>query len=148
VTAFDLSDRARLILCEEHVRTERRTKELGLLSSQLRELLDQVHADLVASSSRLRQLDEMLGRAPQLPLDALGSELAGRRLREVAVEVLRQHRRIGEPIHYRQWLALVKGTGIRIGGKDPKATFLTQIGKAEDVESVSPRSGLYQLRAA
>jgi hypothetical protein len=37
--------------------------------------------------------------------------------------------------------------GVRIGGKDPTATFLTQIVKSADIESVRPRSGLYRLKA-
>jgi len=39
-------------------------------------------------------------------------------------------------------------SGYRILGRDPLATFLTQITRIEKVESVGRRSGLYRLRIA
>lgn len=145
--SHDLTARAREVIEQERDRVQRRTVELGPLSVHLRELLEQVETELLAQARRLRDLDEMLGRAPQLPIDSLDGQLSGRRLREVAVEVLRRHRAAGEPIHYRRWFELVVQTGVRVGGKNPTATFLTQISKAEDIESVRPRSGLYRLRS-
>jgi hypothetical protein len=49
------------------------------------------------------------------------------------------------PIHYRDWFALVERSGYRVGGRDPLATFLTALTRAEGVESVGARSGLYRL---
>ena len=96
----------------------------------------------------LRNIDEMLGLAPQLTMDALTGDLRGRKLQEVAVELLRQRRGVGAVVHYREWFDLLAGVGVTVAGKDPLATFLTQIGRAPSVESVRPRSGLYRLRAA
>jgi hypothetical protein len=42
---------------------------------------------------------------------------------------------------------LVVANGYRIGGKDPVATFLTQVARVESVERVGRRSGLYRLVA-
>jgi hypothetical protein len=144
----ELTARAHSVIESERSRLTKRADELGPLSHQLRQLLEQIESELRENARRLRELDEHLGRAPQLPIDALDDELFGRRLREVAVEVLRQHRSEGQPIHYRQWLELVLQSGVRVGGKNPAATFLTQITKAEDIESVRPRSGLYRLKAS
>jgi len=93
-------------------------------------------------------MDEVLGLAPQLAIEDIGGELRGQRLRAVAVEVLRRRRGVGVEIHYTDWFDLLVREGIRVGGKNPAATFLTQIGKAPEVEAVRPRSGLYRLRAA
>jgi hypothetical protein len=93
-------------------------------------------------------MDEMLGLAPQLSLDALHGELRGQRLRETAVELLRQKKGVGSVVHYREWYSLLLEAGVRVAGKDPLATFLTQVARAPGVESVRPRSGLYRLRAA
>lgn len=96
----------------------------------------------------LRTIQEMLGLAPQLSLDAYSGDLRGRRLREVAVQILRQRRAPGEVVHYREWYALLTDAGVRVAGKDPLATFLTQVSQAPEVKSVRPRSGLYRLAAA
>jgi hypothetical protein len=92
-------------------------------------------------------MDEMLGLAPQLSLDAHG-ELRGQKLQEIAVELLRQEKGVGVEVHYKDWYGLLLEAGLVVGGKDPLATFLTQVGRAANVESVRPRSGLYRLRAA
>ena len=39
---------------------------------------------------------------------------------------------------------LLTAAGFRVAGRDPIATFLTQVGRANEVESVRPRSGLYR----
>ena len=54
----------------------------------------------------------------------------------------------GTVIHYTEWLQLLSDEGIRVGGKDPRATLLTQINKSPYVEVVRPRSGLYRLKSA
>jgi hypothetical protein len=141
-----LDDRARHVIERERARIEGRATELRQLQMHLRSLLAEVDAELGAGTRRLLEIEEMLGLSPQLPIDALDHELSGRRLRDFAVDVLRRHRGTGEPIHYRRWLELVEGTGAKVGGKDPAATFLTQINKSSQIESVRPRSGLYQLK--
>ena len=95
----------------------------------------------------LRRMDEMLGVAPQLSLDAHG-ELRGQKLQEIAVELLRQKKGAGVAVHYREWFDLLEEAGLHVGGKDPLSTFLTQIARAPAVESVRPRSGQYRLRSA
>lgn len=140
----------------EHVQ-EAVTKERGLVaarlealrgqSQRLHELADQVDADVTEAARLLRQMDEMLGLAPQLSLDTHG-ELRGHKLQEIAVELLRQKRGSGVEVHYRDWFALLLETGIRVAGKDPLGSFLTQVSRSPAVESVRPRSGLYRLRSA
>ncbi len=124
-----------------------RLEELRAQSARLNELVEQVDVDVEETARMLRRMDEMLGFAPQLSLDAHG-ELRGQKLQEIAVEVLRQKKGAGAVVHYREWYELLLAAGLRVGGRDPVATFLTQIGRAPTVESVRPRSGLYRLRTA
>jgi hypothetical protein len=124
-----------------------RVEELRAQSQRLHSLTDRVDEELAETGRLLRGMDELLGLAPQLSLDAFDGELRGRRLRKFAVEILRQARPPGESVHYRDWYELVLTAGVRVAGKDPLATFLTQIAQAEGVESVRPRSGLYRLAA-
>jgi len=39
----------------------------------------------------------------------------------------------------------VVAEGHQVGGKNPTATFLTQVARVESVERVGKRSGLYKL---
>ncbi|MDX6453831.1 MAG: hypothetical protein QOH16_3880 [Gaiellaceae bacterium] len=137
---------------ETVVREERQVvfqRHAGLLeqSQRLHELIERVDAELAETASVLRRMDDLLGLAPQLSIEALDGELRGRQLQEVAVRVLRERRPIGEEIHYRDWYGLLVELGLRIAGRDPVGTFLTQIARAQGVESVRPRSGLYRLTA-
>lgn len=99
-------------------------------------------------SDRMRAIEEVAGLAPQLAICNISEELRGERLREVAVDVLRQLAATGDPIHYRAWFQGLVESGFRVSGRDPLATFLTQITRIDQVESVGRRSGLYRLRVA
>jgi hypothetical protein len=63
--------------------------------------------------------------------------LRGARIRETAVRVLTAHAQPGAPVHYRDWFALVAAQGFLPAGKDPVATFLTQIGRSPVVRRTS-----------
>jgi hypothetical protein len=96
----------------------------------------------------IRELGELLEIEDQLSITELSDELRGQRLREVAADVLWRNFHAGDVVHYKQWLACVVAEGYRIGGKNPTATFLTQVARVESVERLGRRSGLYRLSAA
>jgi len=146
VSAAHLSEHVQEAVAQERDVVAGRLEALREQSARLHELVDRVEAEALEAERVLRRMDELLGLAPQLSLDA-HSELRGQKLQEIAVELLREKRGIGVEVHYREWFDLVVGAGLRVGGRDPVATFLTQIGRAASVESVRPRSGLYRLRA-
>lgn len=148
MTVSSLPEKAHAVVVEERAVVCARVAELRRQSQSLHQIVDEVDAELRDAERLLRQMDEVLGFEPQLPLDWLSEELTGRRLREVAVQVLRARRDAGSVIHYTEWFDLVAEAGVKVGGKDPVATFLTQITKAAGVEPVRPRSGLYRLVAA
>jgi hypothetical protein len=114
------------------------------------------HQELSAEAAReaeryartIRDLGELLGIEDQLSITELSDDLRGERLREVAAEVLWRNFHAGDVVHYKQWLECVVAEGYRIGGKNPTATFLTQVARVESVERVGRRSGLYRLTAA
>jgi hypothetical protein len=54
----------------------------------------------------------------------------------------------GEPIHYREWFDRLRARGHRVSGRDPLANFLPQISRADGVERVGSRTGVYKLRNA
>lgn len=126
----------------ERVRAGRRRAE------QLRALAE--HAETQASRDEqiLGELEAALGMAPQLRIEDLDRRLGGQRLEEIAIDLLRQERRFGEDIHYREWFALIEQAGHHVAGRDPHATFLAQLRRSEHVEAVGRRSGRYRLRAA
>ena len=115
---------------------------------RLRELADHVDLDLAAGARLLRQIDELLGHAPQMSIAEVDDELRGQRLRAVAIQVLKRRKGAGTSVHYREWYALLVEEGHTVAGKDPVATFLTQVSRADEVQRVGHRSGIYRLVAA
>jgi ribosomal protein S12 methylthiotransferase accessory factor YcaO len=141
-----LSDYAREAVESERPSVAARLKGLREQAAKMRAITEALERDVDQTARLLRQMDEMLGLAPQLSLETLDGELRGQKLQEVAVELLRRRGR-GE-IHYREWFELVRAAGFQVAGKDPLAAFLTQVSRAPSVESVRPRSGLYRLRGS
>jgi hypothetical protein len=132
--------------------------ERDVLVARLAEVQERVeHFETLASETReearslahsIHAIEEVAGLAPQLAMCEISEELRGERLREVALEVLQRLSTSGDPVHYRIWFDALVQSGYRILGRDPLATFLTQITRIEKVESVGRRSGLYRLRIA
>jgi hypothetical protein len=122
-----------------------RVQELRAAADELRAQAEELENDAQTHERLLRELEDVLGIASQMRLDLPERELGGRRLREVAVEILRHHG-LDEPIHYKDWFELVRA-GHRIAGKDPLATFLAQVSRDPNVERVGSKSGRYRLRA-
>jgi hypothetical protein len=146
VAVAHLSDHVQEAVAQEREVVAARLEALRAQSERLHELTDNVDADVLETERMLRRMNEMLGLAPQLSLEAQG-ELRGQKLQEIAIELLRE-KGVGVEVHYRDWFALLLGEGVRVAGKDPLASFLTQVSRAKSVESVRPRSGLYRLRTA
>lgn len=144
----DLSDQLRKAADCERILVTRRVEELREQSQRMRKLTEDVEADLAANVRLLHHLDEMLGNAPQLSMASTDETLRGQRLREVAIQVLKRHKGVAATVHYRDWYELVVYDGHRVAGKDPVATFLTQVSRAPEIEPVGRRSGLYRLRVA
>lgn len=107
---------------------ERREKVIDRLAS-----LDEARASLVA---RLEALETSVGRATGFPTTDEADEanqdgaLRGAAIRIRAVSVLLDRRPADRPIHYRQWFELLEAAGFVVGGQNPQATFLTQIGRS------------------
>jgi hypothetical protein len=106
-------------------------------------LRSQVRAD----ERGLAELEGLLGRSAQRPLETEDAALRGARLREVAVSILAA-RAPGQAVHYREWYGWLREAGYEVRGQDPLASFLAQITRHEQVERVGgARSGRYTLRA-
>ena len=110
-----------------------------------RQLLEQLEVELATQTRLLREIEELIDLRPQLRLERLDRQLRGRRLQEVAVAVLRRRVSDQRPVHYREWFAYLRAEGYEVVGRDPLATFLTQVSRAEGVERVGSRTGLYRV---
>jgi hypothetical protein len=140
----DASDR---FLQKERHRLTTSIVELRTRADVHRGMLDSMEEQLAREERLLREIEELSDQRPQLRLERLDRQLRGRRLREVAVEILRREVGVDQPIHYREWFALLRAHGFEIRGKDPLNTFLTGVGRADGVEPIGGRSGLYRLVA-
>jgi hypothetical protein len=112
-----------------------------------RGVLEQLEVELVGQQRLLREIEELMDLRPQLRLERLDRQIRGQRLQEVAVEVLRKRASDGRPVHYREWFSYLRAEGYEVGGRDPLATFLTQVSRAVGVERVGERRGLYRVAA-
>jgi hypothetical protein len=144
---------------------ERLSRELDRLGLRERELA----ADLAQTRSRRAELEnefDMLNRfvefdaaepppsgdasprrlraVPTPAVDGGEAVLKGVAIREAAVRVLLEHSGPGSAAHYRDWFELVTARGLIPAGKDPVATFLTQIGRSPVVKR-STAAGVYEL---
>jgi hypothetical protein len=124
-----------------------RYEEARALSEHYTELAENAARQAERYAKTIRELGELLEIEDQLSIVQLSDQLRGERLREVATNVLWRHHRAGDIVHYKQWFDLVVADGYHIGGKNPAATFLTQVARVESVERVGRRSGLYKLIA-
>jgi hypothetical protein len=141
----DLTDASDRVLRREHQRLETSVTDLRKRSEIHREMLESIEEQLAQEERLLREVEELSDQRPQMRIERLDRQLRGRRLQEVAVELLRSERGSDEAIHYREWFALLRAHGFEVRGKDPVNTFLTGIGRAEGVEPIGQRTGLYRL---
>jgi hypothetical protein len=121
--------------------TQERVEHFDTLAAQARD-------EVAALGASIRDIEETVGISSQIAMWEINEELRGERLREVALEVLRDRAGDGNPIHYRLWFDALVESGYRVIGKEPLATFLTQISRIDRVERVGRRTGLYRLRVA
>jgi hypothetical protein len=141
---------------------QRLKQELEKLNSQaaaLRNELVSVEASREQLSSRLTLLDELAPSAdPERTLESVGrlpddlpepprGFLRGAAIRDVAVRVLSARTDPTEPIHYTAWLELVRAQGYGVAGRDPFASFLTQVGRSP-VVAKADEPGTYVLDLA
>lgn len=142
----DLASASDRVLREEQSELQRSVHALRLRAAAHRDVLEHLEAQLAREERLLREIEELSDRRPQLRLERLDRQLKGRRIQEVAVEVLRLRLGPGQAIHYREWFSMLRAEGFEIAGRDPLNSFLTSVSRAEKVERVGTRTGLYQLR--
>ncbi|HXP99766.1 MAG TPA: hypothetical protein VN845_06845 [Solirubrobacteraceae bacterium] len=134
----------------ERLLTERHTLAAQVESQRaqvdrLQGIIDALQERLAHDEHLLDELDGVLGTAAQLQIDSLDARLHGRRLEEVAIQVLREDLGDHVEVHYRDWFELIRARGHRVRGKEPLGTFLAQINRSSAVERVGRRSGRYRL---
>src|SRR4051812_45712082 len=134
MAAADFSDGFEQLAREEAQRLRVRALELRTRSERWAKRSADLATEAARVEARLQHLDELLGRAPQLRLDLQTKALQEQKLREEAVRVLIEKCGPRKPIHYREWYALVRDEGFSAAGKDPVATFLSQITRSPLVE--------------
>jgi hypothetical protein len=143
-----LADPAEVAVAQEYLSLKARIGDARLRANRLRALAEHLEEQASQDEHMLSELEGTLGLAAQLQIEHLDHELGGKRLQEIAVEVLARELQPGQAVHYRDWYALLCAAGYRARGKEPLASFLAQINRAERVEPVGGRSGRYRLRAA
>jgi hypothetical protein len=128
-------------------------------AAELRRTLNLVEASAQQLKERLTLLEDLAGDVPDDEIKR-GSRtrprlvtrrteppkgwLRGALIRQVAVRILASSGRSRRPIHYTDWLRLVEDAGYGVSGRDPAATFLTQVGRSS-VVARGEQPGTYLL---
>jgi len=146
--AVELANPDEVVLAQEYLNLKGRVSEGRERADRLRRLAEHLDEQASKDEHALNELEGALGMAAQLQIEQLDKELGGKRLQEIAVEVLSREVKPGQAVHYRDWYALLRAAGYRARGKDPLASFLAQINRADRIEPVGARSGRYRLRVA
>jgi prefoldin subunit 5 len=142
----------------EREQLARHRRELLNARESLRAELQRIDGSLEEVDERQTLLDRLVGSTagPQPDTEAAvtrpasGDEertlpvLRGPEIRREAVRVLLGHPDRPEALHYREWYALLQQAGFAVAGKDPLATFLTQLSRSPAV-SKSTQAGVYEL---
>jgi hypothetical protein len=111
----------------------------------LMQIVAGINDQLARDEHMLSEVEALLGTETQLSLEQADLRLRGRRLEEVATQILTEEVGEGAVVHYRDWFALLRARGYLVGGKEPINTFLAQINRSEAVERIGRRSGRYRL---
>lgn len=140
----------------ERAELARSRRRLQARRDTLRQELDELERQLVELDARDALLARLTAGSPPAPAEpvaeirelrpgsASARPLRGTAIRETAVRVLAARPESRRPIHYREWLALLEAEGYVVVGKDPAATFLTQVSRSPAVAKTT-RAGMYEL---
>lgn len=140
----------------EREQLDRHRRELLNARESLRAELQRIDGSLEEVDERQTLLDRLVGPtagprpetedavAPPAAGEEERAVLRGPEIRREAVRVLLAHPDRPEALHYREWYVLLQQAGFAVAGKDPLATFLTQLSRSPAV-SKSTQAGVYEL---
>jgi hypothetical protein len=114
--------------------------ELRVLERLSRDAAEVEVAETGTGRGRLRVVSD----DPHAAEDEREVVLRGAQIRETAVRILAATPQADQAVHYRTWYELLRQQGFVPAGKDPLATFLTQIGRSPVVRR-STAPGMYSL---
>ncbi len=106
-------------------------------------LLSQLTGQEIPAEQHLQLLPRSTPLSPD-EKQASSSKLRGAAIRAVAVRVLATRKDPLAPIHHATWFSLVTKAGYEVGGRDPRASFLTQISRSP-VVTRGAKPGVYRL---
>jgi hypothetical protein len=116
VAVAQLSEHVQQAVERERGLVATRLEALRGQSARLHELVERVDTDRAETARLFRRMDEMLGIAPQLSLEAQ-SELCDQKLQEIAVELLREKKGAGVAVHYRDWFTFLIDAGLHVADR-------------------------------
>jgi hypothetical protein len=133
----------------EQERVEKIRRDIERQQARLRAQLDELSARLSDLAEREKLLASLTNdERPGPPTDSEAPSgqpvLRGAQLRERAVRLLFLSQGAGRPLYYRDWFQLVRSKGVAVGGKNPLATFLTNVTRSPLVARGS-QAGAYGI---
>lgn len=130
----------------ERSRLSRELAKLDLRLATLRVELSRAEAERIEVAAQISRIDDLIG-APQPTPEALeprAGYLRGAEIRHAAIRVAANRARATTPLHYSDWYAHLREAGYAIDGRDPLATFLTQLNRSPLIVKAA-QPGYYAL---
>ncbi len=142
---LDRTDKRISALRNELAEAERNAGDIRRQLALLAQLAHDEEQDSAFPVQRsLRAVEPAIGDAvPEYEAPPRGY-LRGADIRVAAVRILASTESPASPIHYSEWYGLLTRAGYGVGGRDPQATFLTQVGRSPLVKHTGER-GFYAL---
>ncbi len=112
------------------------------------EFLTSLQSQQSEDERMLEEIEGLWNKRPQLRIETLDKRLQGERLRQIAREIVTRELGDDAVLHYRDWYRLIREHGYDVSGKDPLASFLTQVSRDPWVERVREQRGFYRVRVA
>lgn len=143
------AERDRLVRDRDHVSREAETLRRRLADVEKRVVEIEQHLALVQQLAGereplAREAPENVVSFPDNGSEPLNGYLRGATIRTIAVRVLVDEAEPDAFVHYTDWYRLVLEAGFGISGKDPLASFLTQVARSPVVVR-GKRPGTYRI---
>lgn len=161
-TSPKTSSRLRRAATAERTELDRHRERLLNHRERLRAELDQTEQSLVEVDERVALLNR-IAPLEELPMETIDGRdqsestsetpvaelpvaevLRGTAIRETAVRLLAKSQDAAHPVHYKRLYELLIESGFSVAGKDPLATFLTQLGRSPVMRKTT-QAGVYEL---
>jgi hypothetical protein len=141
------SQRFALAATNERNRLLQKRARLAANREALQERLQALDGEIGSMDEEIVAIEAFLGAPDRQQATASAAEarqeIGGGAIRALAIPLLLRERGPG-PIHYVDWVSLLRAHGLEVAGKRPEAVFLSQVSRSPLVRATT-KAGYYEI---